>query len=331
MAVDFFQTMFSTVDTALASHVVNGSTALISLLSPIFTSMVIIWITIWGYMAMMGRVEGLLQDSFFRIIRIVFIISLGLTAGRYNTIIVAFLQNSPEIIASTITGSPTSTLSSILDTLLSKILIIGNKAWSYGGISDMGQYFIALIIYGFGGTLLVLLGSLIMMSKVVLVLLLAIGPLFIISTLFQTTQRFFDSWVGILMNAAFVLILSSSLGGIFITIAQSIANEITIPTISVTIGFALLFSMLIFVVKQIPGIAAALGGGFTLSAQGAMRGMVDKIKETANAVDRTPRHIRSAGHAFNRGDRLTTKAANVGANATKHAYQRTFRKNTISK
>jgi type IV secretion system protein VirB6 len=79
MAVNFFQAMFSTVDTALASHVVNGSTALISLLSPIFTSMVIIWITIWGYMAMMGRVEGLLQDSFFRIIRIVFIISLGLT------------------------------------------------------------------------------------------------------------------------------------------------------------------------------------------------------------------------------------------------------------
>jgi hypothetical protein len=62
--------------------------------------------------------------------------------------------------------------------------------------------------------------------------------------------------------------------------------------------------MLIFVVKQIPGIAAALGGGFTLSAQGAMRGMVDKIKGTANAVDRTPRHIRSAGHALNRGDKI---------------------------
>ncbi|SHN91356.1 hypothetical protein BHECKSOX_1660 [Bathymodiolus heckerae thiotrophic gill symbiont] len=330
MASTLFQDMFTTVDTALINHVANGSSNLIALLTPIFNSMFIIWITIWGYMAMMGRIEGLLQDSFFRMLRITFIIMLGLTSAQYNAVIVTFLQQAPETIASAIIGAPTAGITATLDDATTKIFNSGINAWNRGGLSNLSQLIIALLIFGFGGVLIILLASLILMSKVSMTLLLAIGPLFIISTLFQSTQRFFDSWIGIIMNSAFILIIAASLGSTFLTIANNFATGRVNPTMSDAFAFFLLFSMMIFFVKQIPGIAAALGGGFALSAQGAMRGMVDKIKGAANTVDRLPRHFRNTKNALNQGNRLTTKAANLGVNATKHAYQRTFRKNTIS-
>ena len=330
MAITIFSEIFTKVDTALISHVSDSSSNLITLLTPIFNSMFIIWITIWGYMAMMGRIEGLLQDSFFRMLRITFIIMLGLSSAHYNSVIVNFLQQAPETLASSIMGVSSSGLTGLLDGAATKIYDSGIDAWNRANWDDVAQMIIAILILGFGGSLLILLASLILISKVTITLLLAIGPLFIISTLFQTTQRFFDSWLGVIMNASFILILSASIGSVFLTIADDFASGKLDPKMADAFAFFILFSILIFFVKQIPGIAAALGGGFALSAQGAMRGMVDKIKGTANAVDRIPRHVRFAKHALNRGNRLTTKAANVGVNATKHAYQRTFRKNTIS-
>ncbi len=324
MAFSFYQTIFTDIDTALSTHVVTASGNLIGYLNPIFTSMFIIWITVWGYMAIMGRLEGILQDSFLRIIRIAFIITLGLKSAQYNSIIVPFLQDSPEWLASVIIGSPTSDIGITLDTLLEKILSLGNTAWAKGGVTDIGNYLIALMIYGFGGILTILLASMLMMSKVVLTLLLAIGPLFIIASLFQTTQRFFDSWIGVLMNAAIMLILASSLGSLLLNIASVYASSIVNPTISRTIGLALLFSMLIFIVKQLPGIAAALGGGFALSAQGAIRSLTDKIRGTGRAINNTPRNYRLAQRRLQRNDTLTAKGVNVATGATARVYS-TFR------
>lgn len=330
MAITLFSEIFTKVDTALIDYVATSSSNLITLLVPIFNSMFIIWVTIWGYMAMMGKVEGLLQDSFFRMLRITFIIMLGLTSAQYNSVIVTFLQQTPETIAATLTGSSTSSLTGLLDNSVTKTFDSGIDAWNRAAWNDIGQMLIAIIILGFGGVLVILLASLILISKITITVLLAIGPLFIISTLFQTTQRFFDSWIGVLMNASFVLILSASLGSIFLTIADNFASGKIDPTLADAFAFFILFSMLIFFVKQIPGIAAALGGGFALSAQGAIRGLTDKIRGAGNAIDRAPRHFRHAKFALEKGNRLSTKAANVPVKAAARAYQRTFRKNTIS-
>lgn len=330
MASTIFQDTFNAVDVALVNHVTTSSANIIALLIPIFNSMVIIWITIWGYMAMTGRVEGLLQDSFYRMLRVVFIVMLGLSTAQYNAIVVTFLQQTPETIAASMLGVPTENIIAILDNVTSSVFDSGINAWKRGGLTNISQLIIAVMILGFGGVLIILIASLMLMSKIVMTLLLAIGPLFIISTLFQTTQRFFDSWIGVLMNASFILILSASIGSVFLRIAGDFAAGIVNPTMGNAFGFFLLFSMMIFFVQHIPGIASALGGGFSLSAQGAMRSLTNKIKGGANAIDKIPRHMKASGYALKRGNRLTTRTANAAINTTKHTYQRTFRKNTIS-
>ncbi|MBE3744965.1 type IV secretion system protein, partial [Vibrio parahaemolyticus] len=75
--MNFFQATFDLVDRSLDSYISDTATNVISFISPIFTSMLIIWITIWGYMMMLGRVNEPLQEGVFRILRIGFIMALG--------------------------------------------------------------------------------------------------------------------------------------------------------------------------------------------------------------------------------------------------------------
>ncbi|WP_175548477.1 type IV secretion system protein, partial [Vibrio parahaemolyticus] len=75
--MNFFQATFDLVDRILASYVSDTATNIISFISPIFTSLLIVWIAIWGYLMMFGKVSEPLQEGVFRILRVGFIMALG--------------------------------------------------------------------------------------------------------------------------------------------------------------------------------------------------------------------------------------------------------------
>jgi len=46
---DLFQTVFSLMDEALDGYVISTSADVIAFITPVLTSLLIIWIAIWGY------------------------------------------------------------------------------------------------------------------------------------------------------------------------------------------------------------------------------------------------------------------------------------------
>lgn len=213
-STNLFEAIFDKVDQALDTYITSTAGDIISFITPIFTSLLIIWIAIWGYMMMFGKASEPLQDGVFRILRIGFIITLGLTVGTYTDLVVDFLAKGPETIASVITGSPTGTSAATLDSLFSKIFEVSEAAWDKGGImnGNFGMYLISIIVLVIGAALSLVVAFLILLSKIMTTVLLAIGPLFIIMLLFNTTQRFFESWLGMVMNFGFILILAAAIG-----------------------------------------------------------------------------------------------------------------------
>lgn len=59
--MNLFEGMFSVVDQALDQYITNTATDLIAYITPVFTSMLIVWIAIWGYLMMFGKVSEPLQ------------------------------------------------------------------------------------------------------------------------------------------------------------------------------------------------------------------------------------------------------------------------------
>lgn len=325
MASTIFERTFDMIDLALDNYVVNTSGDIINFVTPIFSSLLIIWIAIWGYMTMTGRSGELMTEGLFRIIRVGFILTLGLTVGNYAGLVTNLLSSGPETISGIITGTPSSSASASLDALFTKVFDVSAEAWKKGGImnGDFGQYFIALIVLFFGGAVTLIMAFLVLSAKVLTAALLAIGPITIALLLFNATQRFFESWLAMLMNQAFLLILASAIGKMLIDISNTfIDNAAVDPKALATLGDAamlcIVLGLCVLVLKQVPPIAAALGGGVALATQGA-------ISRTMNAMRPSTirRQVKGIQRDYNAAGRAIGSPIRSGKSAYA-AYQKRF-------
>jgi type IV secretion system protein VirB6 len=331
MAVTLFQTAMPKIEAALTTFIVNGSTSLITALNPVFTSMLIIWLTIWGYQALFGKTEGMLEDSFRRILLVGFITSLALTVGTYMSVVVPFLRGSPEYLASILIGSPTASVASTLDTLTDKVLVLAELAWDAGGFTDIGLTVIAAAILIAGGILVFITASLVLFSSVLTTILLALGPLFIMMLLFQTTKQFFEKWLSALINAAFILILASVIGSLLLSIADSfigLTSTAQPPEIGDAFYIVIIFSLLIYFLKQVPELAMAIAGGIALATRGSIGSAMNAIRPAS--IQRQAYKVKRDAQAVRRGAELTGKGIAGAAVLANRAYQKTFRQNTVS-
>ncbi|EGR0036482.1 MULTISPECIES: type IV secretion system protein [Vibrio] len=285
--MNFFQATFDLVDRILASYVFDTATKVISFISPIFTSLLIVWIAIWGYLMMFGKVNEPLQEGVFRILRISFIMAIGLTVGTYTDVVVKLLSQGPEELATVVTGGVSTSVSSALDSLFTQVFEVSESAWDMGSIldSNFGMYLIALLVLAFGGVLTCIVAFLILLSKIMTTVLLAIGPLFIVMLLFNATQRFFEAWLGMVVNQGLILILGAAIGKLMVSLASiamdSMSSEpAALSTLADASILCLLYGLCIMVVKQVPSVAAALGGGVALATQGALGATMSAMRPT---------------------------------------------------
>ena len=276
--------IFDEVNIVLDTYVLDTSTIIISEVTPIFTSLLIIWIAIWGYMLMYGKTESTLTDAFFKILRIGFILTLGLSVGTYSGVIVDFIFGWPEEIIAWVTGNPAGNLSGTIDALLDSLIDIVTSAWQKAGVfnGNIGFYFIAAIVGGFTVVIGVTLAFLILLSKIILSILLAIGPIFIILLLFPTTQKFFESWLASLMNYGFLLLLSVLVALLVVSLVNTIMAGLGTPNGLATMYGAMKVSILlllsILILRQTPQLAANLGGGIAIQTAGAFSNFANQTK-----------------------------------------------------
>jgi len=299
--------IFDEIDLVLDTYVIDTSTVVINSVTPIFTSLLIIWIAIWGYMLMYGKTESTLTDAFFKILRIGFILTLGLSVGTYSGVIVDFMFGWPEEVISWVTGNPSGNLSGAIDNLLDSLVGIVSVAWQKGGVFDgnIGFYFIAIIVGGFAVVIGVILAFLILLSKIVLSILLAVGPIFIMLLLFPTTQKFFESWMASLINYGFLLLLSVLVASVVISFTNTIMDGLGgaegLANILGTIKLAIILLLSTLILRQIPQIAANLGGGIALQTSGAFSSFVNQSKLGGRGLVTTGRGLRAGSSLIKKG------------------------------
>ena len=328
---NLYKSIFSLVDQSLHNYVQQGSARLIQYLIPVFTSMILIWVAIWGYSMIFGRSEQPLQEGFFRILRIGFILTLGLTVGHYNQLVVRFLSETPQLIASVLQGGKAQDAAHLLDNLYGQIFILADNAWRQGGVmnGNFGMYILAMALLIIGSCLTLLVAFFILLSKVMVSVLLAIGPIFFVLLLFQATQRFFESWLGMVLNFGFILLLGVASGQLMTAVAskylaQISHNHAALTTLSDSSMLCVVLGLCILVMKQIPAMASALGGGVAIAAHGAIANSLNAMRPTTlrNQYRNLRRDLNYTGQA------LSVPIKPMGAGY--RAYQQRFGGNSIS-
>ena len=124
------------------------------------------------------------------------------------------------------------------------------------------------------------------LSKIALAVLVALGPVFIMLLIFQSTRKFFESWLQQCINFGLINLLTimvlaltgTMYVGVINTLNSTIAGtstggiplvtrgkEITLDMVIPILFVGLLISLLL---KQVPAIASAIAGGVQISTLG---------------------------------------------------------------
>jgi type IV secretion system protein VirB6 len=284
----FFATFWSWLNGQLATYIGDNTARLAGILEPAVVSLATIYVMIWGYLQLTGKIDEPLVAGLKRILTLAVVLGIGLRLWLYNTLIVDTFYTAPAELAAAVVGAadPVATIDSIWESGGA----VAGVLWTKGTLTWPAFVFsiAAMVVWLLVGLLCVYSMFLIALSNIALAVLLALGPLFIAALLFDETRRFFSAWLSQLANYALITILTVMVGTLLLQIVKSYAAQtaalgaaiLTVDALHMVLASVLVFLLM----RQVMPIASGLAGGLALSSFGTLSRTVGTSARKAGAL-----------------------------------------------
>ena len=266
----FFETFLTWLNTQLLQAMAQNLARVATAIEPAAITLSTIYIMVWGYLQLSGRIEEPLLDGAKRIAVLAAVLGISLHLWVYNAVIVDTFFNAPNQLVAAILNAPRPLAA--IDQLWTDSQAVANSLSAEASLfSGHPTYsLVALGVYLVVGLTCIYAAFLMALSLVATSLLLAIGPLFIVLLLFDATRRFFESWVAQLATYALVSVLISLVAGLLLHVVQAYATQAAAQGQGVTVAEAVRLctaaGLILLVMRQILPIAAGLGSGVALTS-----------------------------------------------------------------
>ena len=219
-STNIFTYLYNQFQTTIATPVQNGITSVINAVQPFVLSLLTLTIMVLGVMAFAGRFPA--DALFYRLIRISFVVPLvSLTSGWYQNYVVAFFQSLPTQISSSIAGTTSTNPAAPFDIVIhSYNQAAANISWGLPwGVSSL-FYDVLVVSVGFVVVLVftALLFGVWFLIQSLLVILLMLGPIFVLGLLFDYFRGWFDRWIGALLGLCFASVATTVLTQLMLNI-----------------------------------------------------------------------------------------------------------------
>lgn len=271
----FFSEFFNNINQSLEAYLNATVSSVMSEIAPVATAMVSLYVGYWGWMMMTGMIQEPVMDGTKRMLRISIILTLALQTGYYHEFISDWLWKSPEALGKLMSSNATTGTSiniNFLDDLLTKYY---DNAISFfdlsldAGLSNLSvaifDLIVGLALLIFGCLMTAYTAYLLIFSKIALAVLLAVGPIFILLLIFDSMRKFFDAWIGQVINFVFLTMITTAIASLTMTILSSTMGNKPEAILSNAIPLIALSIVSFLVMLQAPSIASALGGGVAIS------------------------------------------------------------------
>lgn len=270
----FFAQFYAWLDTVLLGYIATTSVTIARALEPAVAALAVIYVMVWGFLQMAGRIEEPVVEGLKRIAILAIVLGLSLRLWLYHVVIVDTFFNAPAQLAAHVIGAyePVSIVDQIIfqggdaaDSLIAKGSIFhGNFSYYLAGFA----------VYLLVGMTAVYIVFLLALSRVALSVLLGVGPLFMVLALFPTTRRFLESWLAQLCNYALIAVLAVMLAALMLTLLTSATRAAASAGTGIQIADAvrvgLAAGLTLLVMRQVMPMAAGLASGISLSTFGVM-------------------------------------------------------------
>ena len=285
--VQFLNDFLTKFDTAVVSYWQSLVTSVVGAISPIATSLLGIYIVIWGWSMFRGEIQEPVLDGLGRITRLSMILSVALSVGYYNSLLATWISQTPDYFASLGTsggGGTFSTLTQYADQVAEQLLniwdAIGKSVASTGwttALSAAPTLMVGALMFMAILLLLIYIVFLLILSKMAIAILIGVGPLFVLSLMFESSKSWFGLWWAQVLNYSFLALLAGAAGALVLQFMMQYLTAADLPTaISSGQGFTsamvppiALAGIGSLLLVQAPSMASGLAGGVAVSTLGA--------------------------------------------------------------
>lgn len=271
----FFQTFWTWLHGQLATYIGTTTAKLAATLEPAIVTMSVVYVMVWGYLHLTGRIEEPFSVGLRRLITLAVVLGVSLNLWLYNSVIVDTFYQAPTQLAAAIAGAtdPVKTI----DTIWEQGGTVAGYLFSDGGhwaIAGLGYFIAGVAVWCLIGLLCVYTMFLVCLSSIALSVLLALGPLFFVALLFEHTRRLFDAWIAQLTNYALITVLTVLVSTLLLQIvasytSQTVARGSGVMTVD-SLDMVLVSVLVFLVMRQVMPIASGLASGVSLSSFGTV-------------------------------------------------------------
>jgi type IV secretion system protein VirB6 len=296
------------------TYVGQNVAAVAHVVGPFATTMLTLYVVLWGFASMRGVIKEPLSEFMHRVIIIAIVFGIGFNLANYNTLITnTFLHGPDELVGGLAQSSGTTGVVNGLDAMLQQGFDLGGRFWAKAGVldGDFGMYFVALFVYAITLVVTAYAFFLMALSKVALTVLIGIGPIFFIGLLFQGTRGFFNSWLRQIANYFLVPVLVVMVNLLILNLFKRAANSATAITDTTDVAqvfpFFAMGLVCLLALASVLSIAAGLAGGVSLSSFGMGRLGAGLIKHHGTRLSK--QIVQQGGRAVALGGKTVARGA----------------------
>lgn len=295
-----FTWLGSKLTAILSTYVLGVVSALMAAITPIALTAMTLWVLLYGWAVLRNKVQETVPNFVWKVTKIGLILAFALQSGFYIANVADTANGLAIGVATTFlpASAPDSTITSpygLLDQFNDNASKQVADIMKEAGITRL-DLLMAAAIFSIGSVAFLCVAVFVVtLATVFLTFVIGIGPLFVLCLAWRPTQRFFDSWLSMLLNAVvltwfafFALGLSAFLGEQMFTAIEAGGGFLG-PALNV-LGEATRYCVLMIVMAiicfQAPSLASALTGGAAIQQgvqmiQNAM--MVAGLRAVGNA------------------------------------------------
>lgn len=268
----WFGTKLSAV---LSTYVMGVVTSLMTAIGPIALSAMTIWVLLYGWAVVRNEVPESVPSFLWKVAKIGLVLAFSLETGFYISNVADTATSLATGVASTFVppSAPSSTASSpyaLLDEFNDSAARQVSDIMKEAGITRL-DLLLAAALFSLGSVAFLCVAVFIVtLATVLLAFVIAVGPLFILCLAWKPTQRFFDSWLSMLLStvvvawfAFFSLGLSSFVGQQMFSAIDSAGGFLgtALNVLAEATRYCVLMLVMAIICFQAPALASALTGG----------------------------------------------------------------------
>lgn len=257
-----FQPAYAFVDSKLDVFLNERASSVMAQVSGPLRAALVLYVLLYGFAILRGTIQEPFMDFVVRSLKLAFVYMLATTVAYSTYVTQPLFHVLPDTLTQAVSGVGVPDVGSAFDQFFARAAYLAEKIWNKATPVNFAPLILSAVVYIVGALAAAIGFGVVLIAKVALALLVALGPIFVACALFDATRRFFFGWLSQAVN---YLVLFALIITVFQLILSLVAQQWGSIDGSDPMAGGLLFVALCLLgaifFLQTPAIAAGIAGG----------------------------------------------------------------------